>query len=122
VGMNRRLEFFVKDTPPVKEKNEWFEFYKSLNDLKHKSKALKAGEKGGELKIYKTNNENVMVISRILEGEEILYIGNISQKDVKFQFTEAIPDGEFENYFTKEKISLPAEVSLAPWDFILLTK
>ena len=122
VGMNRRLEFFVKDTPPVKEKNEWYAFYKSLNDLKHNSKALRAGEQGGEVKVYETNNENVLVVSRILDNEEILYIGNISKDEVSFHFTENAPEGEFENYFTKEKVSLPAELTLVPWDFLLLIK
>lgn len=122
VGMNRRLEFFVKDTPPVKEKNEWYAFYKSLNDLKHNSKALRAGEQGGEVKVYETNNENVLVVSRILDNEEILYIGNISKDEVSFHFTEDAPEGEFENYFTKEKVLVPAELNLAAWDYLLLVK
>jgi glycosidase len=122
VGMNRRLEFFVKDTPPVKEKNEWYEFYKSLNDLKHKSNALKAGEAGGETTIYPTTNPNVLVISRELGEENIVYIANISNEEVRFHFEEEAPQGEFENYFTKEKVLLPAGFKLAPWDFLLLTK
>ena len=122
VGMNRRLEFFVKDTPPVKEKNEWYEFYSSLNDLKHNSKALRAGEQGGELKVYETNNDNVLVISRTLGEEEILDIGNISNEESSIHFVSELPEGDFENYFTKEQVSLPAELTLAPWDFLLLIK
>lgn len=122
VGLNRRLEFFVKDTPPTKEKNEWFEFYQSLNTLKHNSKALRAGDEGGNTIIYKTTEPNVFVLSRELDKETILYIANISDKDVKFHFNELAPEGEFENFFTKEKLLLPAELSLSPWDFILLTK
>ncbi len=122
VGMNRRLEFFVKDTPPVKEKNEWFEFYKSLNDFKHSSKVLRAGNEGGDLKVYETNNENVLVIGRTLGKEEVLYIGNISGEQVSFQFVSDAPEGDFENFFTKEQVSLPAEITLDAWDFLFLTK
>lgn len=122
VGLNRRLEFFVKDTPPVKEKNEWFAFYKSLNDLKHNSKVLRAGEQGGDVKIYETSESEVFVLSRTLENEEILYIANLSKEEVDFHFDEEFPEGEYENYFTKEKLSLPAELKLAPWDYLLLTK
>ena len=122
VGMDRRLEFFVKDTPPVKEKNEWYEFYKSLNDLKHKSNALKAGDVGGKTVIYPTTNPNVLVLSRELGEENIVYIANISAEEVRFHFDGDAPQGEFENYFTKEKVLLPAAFKLAPWDFILLTK
>ena len=122
VGMDRRLEFFVKDTPPVKEKNEWYAFYQSLNDLKHKSNALKAGEVGGKTVIYPTTDPNVLVLSRELGEENIVYIANISGKEVKFHFEAEAPQGEFENFFTKEKVLLPAAFKLAPWDFILLTK
>ena len=122
VGMNRRLEFFVKDAPPVKEKNEWFEFYKSLNTLKHESKALRAGEEGGETFVYETTEPNVFVLSREKDNEEIVYIANISDKKVKFHFDGESPEGEFENFFTKEKVLLPAGMTLEPWDFVLLTK
>lgn len=122
VGMDRRLEFFVKDTPPVKENNEWYEFYKSLNTLKHNSKALTAGDKGGKTIVYETTEPNVFVLSRVKDNEEIVYIANISNKEVKFHFNDAAPQGEFENFFTKEKVLLPAGFKLAPWDFILLTK
>jgi glycosidase len=122
VGMNRRLEFFVKDTPPAKEKNEWFEFYKSLNTLKHESKALRAGEEGGQTFVYETTEPNVFVLSREKDNEEIVYIANISDKKVKFHFDGESPEGEFENFFTKEKVLLPAGMILEPWDFVLLTK
>ena len=122
VGMNRRLEFFVRDTPPTKEKNEWFEFYKSLNTLKHNSKALRAGNEGGETTIYTTTEPNVFVMSRVKNNEEIVYIANISNKEVKFHFDGDAPEGEFENFFTEEKVLLPAGFKLAPWDFLLLTK
>ena len=122
VGMDRRLEFFVKDTPPVKENNEWYEFYKSLNTLKHNSKALTAGDKGGKTIVYETTEPNVFVLSRVKDNEEIVYIANISNKEVKFHFNDDAPQGEFENFFTKEKVLLPAGFKLAPWDFILLTK
>jgi glycosidase len=122
VGMNRRLEFFVKDTPPAKEKNEWFEFYKSLNTLKHEFKVLRAGEEGGETFVYETTEPNVFVLSREKDNEEIVYIANISDKKVKFHFDGESPEGEFENFFTKEKVLLPAGMILEPWDFVLLTK
>ena len=122
VGMNRRLEFFVKDTPYTKEKNEWFAFYQSLNELKHNSKALRAGDEGGKTVVYKTTEPNVFVLSRELGEENIVYIANISDKEVKFHFEAEAPQGEFENFFTKEKVLLPAAFKLAPWDFLLLTK
>jgi hypothetical protein len=84
--------------------------------------ALKAGEAGGETTIYPTTNPNVLVISRELGEENIVYIANISNEEVRFHFEEEAPQGEFENYFTKEKVLLPAGFKLAPWDFLLLTK
>jgi glycosidase len=122
VGMNRRLEFFVKDTPPTKEKNEWFEFYKSLNLLKHNAKVLRAGNEGGETIIYETTEPNVLVLSRVKGDEEVVYIANISDKKVRFHFDGDSPEGEYENFFTDERVLLPAGMILEPWDFVLLTK
>ena len=49
-GLNRALEFFVKDTEPTWEpRNEFFTFYQKLNALKHNQAALKAGVEGGEI-------------------------------------------------------------------------
>jgi glycosidase len=122
VGMNRRLEFFVKDTPPTKEKNEWFEFYKSLNLLKHNAKVLRAGNEGGETIIYETTEPNVLVLSRVKGDDEVVYIANISDKKVRFHFDGDSPEGEYENFFTDERVLLPAGMILEPWDFVLLTK
>ena len=54
--------------------------------------------------------------------ENIVYIANISKEEVTFHFDGKAPQGEFENYFTKEKVLLPAELTLGAWDFMLLTK
>jgi hypothetical protein len=64
----------------------------------------------------------VLVLSRELGEENIVYIANISGEEVRFHFEGDAPQGEFENFFTKEKVLLPAAFKLAPWDFILLTK
>ena len=64
----------------------------------------------------------MFVLSRELGDENIVYIANISDKEVLFHFDGEAPEGEFENFFTKEKVLLPAAFKLAPWDFLLLTK
>jgi hypothetical protein len=41
---------------------------------------------------------------------------------VRFHFDGDSPEGEYENFFTDERVLLPAGMILEPWDFVLLTK
>jgi hypothetical protein len=63
-----------------------------------------------------------LVLSRVKGDEEVVYIANISDKKVRFHFDGDSPEGEYENFFTDERVLLPAGMILEPWDFVLLTK
>lgn len=124
VGYNHRFEFFKKDTPAPFVKNEWYEFYKSLDSLKHSNKALRAGVEGGKWETFESDApEQVLVCGRVLDSDEVIYIGNLSSNAASFTLTNA-PEGEFKNYFTGEtvKIEKGKPYEFAPWEYILLVK
>ncbi|MCQ2350496.1 MAG: alpha-amylase family glycosyl hydrolase [Paludibacteraceae bacterium] len=109
-GYDHRFEFFKKDTPaPYNE--EWFNFYKDLNTLKHQHKALMAGGKGGEWKVYKTSNpKEIIACSRILDDDTVFYIANLSNEEITFTIKENIPE--------LSKFKKGEKYTLKPWEYL----
>ena len=70
MGWNKRFEFFEKDPVPAWEKNEYFDFYKWLIDIRHDNPALAAGDKGGVFEIVSTD-DSTLVFTRTLPGNKV---------------------------------------------------
>jgi glycosidase len=120
-GMYKRLEFFEKDTVPSWEKNDYFAFYRRLNELKHTYSALKAGVEGGETKIVSTTNNNVLIIARKSGNETILALLNLANTESEFEISANDKKAEYLDWFLNEKIeNLPTR--LAPWEYKVLVK
>ena len=112
-GMNRAFEFFEKDKAPEWEpRNEYFEFYKKLNALKHNQKALAAGTAGGEMKVYPAESPDLLVFSREKDGSEVVVFVNLGKDATDVVFTGDAPavDG-LTNYFNDTKATLPESLS-----------
>ena len=123
VGYDHRFEFFEKDHIPAWEPNEYTDFYRTLNDLRHENPALWAGEKGGEL-VYVTGVvEEVLAFTREVEGNKVLCLFNLLAEE-----QSVIPTvdaaGEYTCAMTGEKAVVEAgkEFKLAPWGYAILTK
>ena len=122
-GMNRALEFFVKDKAPEWEpRNEYFEFYKNLNALKHTQEALRAGEQGGEMVRYITESPDVYVFSRSKNDSHVTVMVNLGAEEQAVTFTDATPavDETVVDYFTGETATIPA--SLKPGEYRVFVK
>ncbi len=70
MGWNKRFEFFEKDPVPTWEKNEYFDFYKWLIDIRHSNPALAAGDKGGVFEVVSTD-DSTLVFTRTLPGNKV---------------------------------------------------
>jgi glycosidase len=70
IGWNKRFEFFEKDPVPAWEKNEYFDFYKWLIDIRHSNPALAAGDKGGVFEVVSTD-DSTLVFTRTLPGNKV---------------------------------------------------
>ena len=70
VGMHHRFAFFEKDTMPSRDWNEYTDFYKYLNGVRHNNPALLSGEKGGKFEILSTDN-NTLVFRRSLGDNDV---------------------------------------------------
>ncbi len=120
VGLKDRIPFFTKYGGYQQENNEYFAQYARLNNLKHTQPALLAGQKGGEWKVYETTaNDKVLFCGRELSGKEVLYIANLSNEKVFFDVKAQLPQGDFVEYFTGNKLNLSESGSytLNPWQY-----
>ena len=70
MGWNKRFEFFQKDPVPAWEKNEYFDFYKELIDIRHANPALAAGGKGGVFEVVSTD-DSTLVFTRTLPENKV---------------------------------------------------
>ncbi|MBQ3250214.1 MAG: alpha-amylase [Bacteroidales bacterium] len=70
MGWNKRFEFFEKDHIPAWEKNEYFDFYKWLIDVRHNNPALAAGDKGGKFEVVSAE-DSVLVFTRTLPDNKV---------------------------------------------------
>ena len=70
MGWNKRFQFFEKDHIPAWEKNEYFDFYKELIQIRHNNPALAAGGKGGKFEVVSTT-DSILVFTRTLPENKV---------------------------------------------------
>lgn len=116
VGYNHAFEFFKHDKVPNFAENRYTAFYRKLNALKHKEKALDADERGGEMKRFFTENPDVYVFSRKKGRSQIFVFVNLSGESSEVKFKEELPNIRgLVNYFTGKVERLPQEMQ--PWEY-----
>ena len=123
-GMNKRLEFFEKDTI------EWGEvskqtFYTRLLSLKHDHKALWNGRMGGPVQRLKTNHdESVLAFVREKSGDNVIVVLNLSDEPVSVLVPTVRLEGKYEDAFTGETVVVGAnlEREMQPWAYLVIGK
>lgn len=102
VGLDRAFEFFVKDNPPTwGSQPEVTAFYKTLNDLKHNQKALRAGD-GAAVERLATASPDVIAFRR----GNVLVIANLGAKEERL-FKKAPKVKGMTDAFTGQDAVLP---------------
>lgn len=122
-GLDRALEFFVKDTPPAWEpRNDYFSFYQKLNALKHSRRELAAGEKGGKMHFFKTGNADLTAFKRELGGKGTFVAANLGTASAALELCpKCKPDFKNAvNALTGEAVTA-APAQLAPGEYIVVT-
>lgn len=122
-GLDRALEFFVKDTPPAWEpRNDYFAFYQKLNALKHSRRELAAGEKGGKMHFFKTGNADLTAFKRELGGKGTFVAANLGTASAPLELCpKCKPDFKNAvNALTGEAVTA-APAQLAPGEYIVVT-
>ncbi len=117
--MNKRLRFFEKDTIP-KEKGKVWPLLEKLGQLKNENKALNGAKEAASYeKIETSEEEKVLAFKREKDGKKLIYIANISKKEISFN-TEL--EGEFQDYLANENRNMVSEeeITLKAWEYLIL--
>lgn len=116
-NLNHRLKFFEKDSIP-KEKGSMWSLLEKLGRLKNTNPALHGGRNGAAYKSL-TSEGNVIAIERNNSGKILIYVANLSDKPEKVLLPQK---GKFLDYFNNKKLELKGtDISLAPWEYKILT-
>ena len=122
VGLDRRLQFFEKDSIVWKDKGGFTPFYKSLNDLKKDNPALYTQEIGGEMIEIENDKPNlVWSFKRVKEENTVVCVFNLTKEPQKVIFKEEIPGTDF-NSLKKETVVAVQEMELKPWEYKVFYK
>lgn len=123
-GLDKRLEFFEKDT--IDWGNVVYaDFYKKLNSLKQTNPALNAGADGGMmLQLSEGQNDNVFAFSREKDGDKVIVVLNLSNEAQQFTVKNEQVSGNFKNAFSGEelRINQDLELDLGGWEYLVLVK
>ncbi len=114
--MSHRLKFFEKDSIP-KERGTYFELLEKLGALKNTSKALHSGAEPGSFTVQSIN-DHILLFNRAKEDEQLLFLGNLSNKTETVNLTI---NGTFKEYLSGEEMTLNNEdFTIGPWQFYIL--
>jgi glycosidase len=122
-GLNKRLLFFEKDTVSWND-TSLFSFYRKLNTLKHNTPALRAGINAGKIHFQADTLAQTVSIMRTSGENCVIGFFNFSNQPVILQPAMLEKKTKFRNVFTDEirKIKKTSQLSIKPWEFILLEK
>ena len=124
-GMNKRLEFFEKDTILWDNLPAYEPFYRSLLDLKHRNKALWNGAAGGEPSIIPAGDPKKVLVYLREKGEQrVVVILNLSPEPQDIVLEDKRLAGSYSNIFANSSTTITPGMSLKlnAWDYLVLDK
>ncbi|MBN2275130.1 MAG: alpha-glucosidase C-terminal domain-containing protein [Bacteroidales bacterium] len=118
-AFNERLKFFVKDTIGWGD-YRYSSFYRTLNELKERNKALLNGTENGILKVLSSQaDSNVFAFSRQAEDDQVLVICNLGEYPVDYRLRNNTRIGNMKEVFTgtSRTFKRKTKISLEPWQY-----
>lgn len=127
VGYDHSFEFFERDAMPAElyRENRTTELYRRLCSLKHKERALDAGERGGDMIEIENNAKDcMMTFVREVEGSRVVAILNLSPYTIHADFRTGIYAGRYYDAISGEYVVLDDHVErdIVPWHYQILVK
>lgn len=118
VGLNRRLQFFEKDSIEWKDRDRFIPLYRSLNALKKENPALMCQERNGEMvEIANDKAHSVWSFKRVKSGNEVVGVFNFSKKKQKVSFDQDIPGTSFKTFPDGSAARSTKIMELKPWEY-----
>lgn len=123
-GLDKRLEFFVKDEIEWKE-HKLFPFYQTLTSLKERNQALWNGIHGGTLtRVTSSDNKSVYAFLREKGDDKVFVILNLTDKPVDVTLKGKKYQGDYTNVFDNQSVTFEenTDLSLEPWEYLVFEK
>ena len=126
IGLNRRLQFFEKDSVvelvDSEYGKEYRDFYKALCAFRHENSALAAGAVVAPVVYLEGAPEAVLAFTRENEENKVFCLFNFSAEPQVVTFTEAVA-GDYDCICGEKKSIIAGEqMELASWQYMLLAK
>lgn len=119
-GLNRAIQFFEKDPVGSWDKNEWFDFYASLNRVKSNNAALSAFGKWSDVKRYDIGNKDVIAYERTAGNQGVIVVLNLSGEEATIEWKERPQVDGYSNLFDKTTGVLPETIEA--WGYRVLVR
>ncbi len=121
-GMDKRLEFFEKDTllRDGEYKDVYFALYKALNTLKKDNIALKSGEKGADMiELPNSEPKSVYSICRDTLNNTVIGIFNFSDSTQTVKIDLGKLAGKYNEFGNNQSIQIASDqtIQIAPWGY-----
>ncbi len=126
IGLDRRLEFFEKDTVDGLTDPQcgagWRELYTDLCRLRHTNAALAAGEDIAPMIYMEGAPEDVMAFTREKDGRAVFCLFNLSAEPQTVVVTDAVA-GRYKTLAGGQyTLTADSSILLAPWQWMILTR
>lgn len=118
--LDKRLEFFEKDTIEWDRNAEYAEFYRILLVLKERNRALWNGNEGGPMEVLPVAADSlVLAFTREKDNDRVLCIFNMSKEKQEIKLKHFPYPGNYADVFTGDEVVLQKRVlfKLEPWDY-----
>lgn len=122
-GLNRRLQFFEKDSIGWEDKGGFTDFYTSLNAFKKANPALLSQDRGGVFtEIENDQPQKVFAFKRTKDNNEVVSVFNLSKDALTVTFAEEIPGTGFSLYNDSTDVTPATALELKPWEYRIFHK
>ena len=126
IGLDRRLEFFEKDTVDGLTDPQcgagWRELYTDLCRLRHTNAALAAGEDIAPMIYMEGAPEDVMAFTREKDGRAVFCLFNLSAEPQTVVVIDAVAGGYKTLAGGQYTLTADSSILLAPWQWMILTR
>ncbi|MDG2956593.1 alpha-amylase family glycosyl hydrolase [Bisgaard Taxon 10/6] len=122
-GLDRSLAFFDKDFIEWKPHPN-AELYRTLFSLKHKNRALRNGQRGGEMIRIPNSGDKILSFYRESDGDRAVAILNFSDKRQMLKLQCDGIEGIYIDWFSQRsyQLEISHQVEIEPWGYIVLSQ
>ncbi len=120
--LNKRLQFFEKDTIAWTGEYQFHEFYKTLLALRKSNPALCSADPAvTTFHIITEGGKNIMAYLRKNDFNEVLVFLNLSKEPVAFTIKDLLINDHYINVFNRSEhyLQTGSFLKMQPWDYLI---